>query len=63
MLFEWRRGQKLNGIAWPTPRWISAVAAAYARLALCVVLGDRTTAVVFDFVRGLLRKPPYWTRI
>jgi glycosyltransferase involved in cell wall biosynthesis len=63
VLFEWRRGQKLNGIAWPTPRWIAAVAAAYARLTLSGVLGDRTTAVVFDFVRGLLRKPPYWTRI
>lgn len=59
---EFRRAQVKNGLARPGARWLVAFAKAHLRVWLWRILGDRVAPYVFDALRVLSGKPPYWTR-
>jgi glycosyltransferase involved in cell wall biosynthesis len=61
MLREFRRAQRKHGL--PARRhWVAAFARAHMRAWLWRLLGARAAAYVFDALRLLSGKPPYWTR-
>jgi glycosyltransferase involved in cell wall biosynthesis len=63
LLREWRRAQKKHGIRMPPLRWLVAFGGAFLQRLLYLLLGRKAGASLFDFVRRLLGKPPYWSRI
>lgn len=61
MLHEFRRAQRAHAL--PAGRhWRAAVLRGHARVWLWRLLGPRSAAYVFDALRALTGKPPYWTR-
>ena len=63
LLCEWRRAQRAHGLGIPTVRWSIALWGAFLQKSLYFILGQKTGARLFDFVRGIFGKPPYWSRI
>lgn len=63
VLCEWRRAQRQHGFRFPSIRWLVAFLGACLQKVLYLLLGQRAGARLFDFVRGTLGKPPYWSRI
>jgi glycosyltransferase involved in cell wall biosynthesis len=63
LLREWRRAQKQHGVRMPPLRWLVAFGGACLQRLLYFLLGQKAGAGLFDFVRGLVGKPPYWSRI
>lgn len=63
LLGEWRRAQRQHGFRIPSRRWLVAAAGARAHEVLFFLLGRKAGARVFDFVRGIFGKPPYWSRL
>ena len=62
LLREWRRAQRQHGFRFPSIRWLVALLGAFLQKFLYFLLGQRTGARLFDFVRGIFGKPPYWSR-
>lgn len=63
VLHEWRRAQRQHGFRFPSIRWLVALLGAFLQKFLYFLLGQKTGAHLFDFVRGIFGKPPYWSRI
>ena len=63
LLWEWRRAQRAHGLGTPTIRWSVALWGAFLQKFLYFVLGPKAGARLFDFVRAIFGKPPYWSRI
>ncbi|HEX4984469.1 MAG TPA: glycosyltransferase family 2 protein [Burkholderiales bacterium] len=63
LLREWRRAQRQHGLANPTLRWLVAYWGALLQRAIYALVGARAGARIFDFVRAMLGKPPYWSRL
>ena len=63
LLREWRRAQRQHGFRFPSIRWLVALLGAFLQKFLYFVLGQSTGARLFDFVRWIFGKPPYWSRI
>lgn len=63
LLREWRRAQRQHGFRYPSIRWLVALLGAFLQKFLYLLLGQKTGAHLFDFVRGIFGKPPYWSRL
>jgi len=63
LLREWRRAQRHHGLVFPTMRWRVALWGAFFQRFLYFVLGQKAGARLFDFVRRIFGKSPYWSRI
>ena len=63
LLREWRRAQRQHGFRIPSIRWLVALLGAFLQRILYLLLGQKAGARLFDFVRGIFGKPPYWSRI
>ena len=63
LLREWRRAQRAHGLRIPTIRWSIALWGAFLQAFLYIALGQKNGARLFDFVRGIFGRPPYWSRI
>ena len=62
LLREFRRAQRMHGIARPGRHWVSAYIKAHIRAVLWRMLGSRIAPYVFDFGRLIGGKKTYWTR-
>lgn len=63
LLLEWRRAQRQHGFRVPSARWLLGLLGAFLQRYLYLLLGQKAGARLFDFIRGLLGKRPYWSRI
>lgn len=63
LLREWRRAQRQHGFRMPSARWLVALVGARVHEVLFFLLGRKIGARVFDFVRAVFGKPPYWSRL
>jgi glycosyltransferase involved in cell wall biosynthesis len=63
-LLEVRRATRKNGRLFPGVPWIKWVAKdILLRRVLWSVLGERMAPIVLDVGRGVIGKPPYWSRL
>lgn len=61
LMREFRRAQVMHGLG-AGRHWITAYAKAHLRVWLWRILGDRLAPPVFDCLRRISGKSPYWTR-
>jgi glycosyltransferase involved in cell wall biosynthesis len=62
LMREFRRAQVKHGLRRPGRHWLVAFAKAHLRVWLWQALGNRIASRVFDMLRWLSGKKPYWTR-
>lgn len=62
MILEFRRAQLQHGLRRPGRHWIAAHARARMLAWLWRMLGRRAAPYVFDAIRVMIGKEPYWTR-
>jgi glycosyltransferase involved in cell wall biosynthesis len=62
MILEFRRAQVQHGLGRPGRHWLAAHARARMLAMLWRLLGRRAAPYVFDAIRVLIGKEPYWTR-
>jgi hypothetical protein len=63
VIWELRRAQRMQGLAYPRPAWLVRFLAAWVQRALSALLGPKAGRSATDFLRRLVGKKPHWSRI
>jgi hypothetical protein len=63
VLQEYRKAQRLNGIAWPSLHWLACYIRTWLRMAVWRLLGEQRAARLDDWLRERVGLPKVWTRI
>ena len=62
MWLEVRLAQRKNGLRWPGPIWLLALARTCIRIFLWRLVGERRTRRMLDLGRRVMGLPAYWTK-